>query len=464
MAVSDWISRPAAVRRPASPLRGPSAWNGSGSARPSTQSATYSASAGPCLKPCPEPPPSSHHDACSGWRSKTKCVSAVRSYWQTRPPTTGGLRERREAARRVLARDLLELGATAAGRACRGRRSRRAGRARSSRRARRSRRGRRTAPSYSQKPGVPRHAASAPKKKTSRREIFSSTRPGKNCGSQEPQAQTTTSAAGSIVRASTRPCSRQHAAALAVLDEQLRRAPRVQDARLRLEQHGMEVVGLERRVEVARVVGASATRTARRRPRASPGSAARSRPPAARTTRRRPAPRCACRSLPAGRARSCARGARAACTTRHCRAPHARGACRRRSRSARCPACTARPASRPSRAAPAPARWRRRRLPHRRRWRCSCPMYTAADATRVRRRARRAASRRTARARPAPARPPRPRVSRRRRRRQVGGGARVLRGRDAEAGMQRQRRGASVPGRRAERASERARRAHPSCP
>ena len=40
-----------AVRRPAWPSRGPSAWNGSGSRRPSTQSATYSASAGPCLKP-----------------------------------------------------------------------------------------------------------------------------------------------------------------------------------------------------------------------------------------------------------------------------------------------------------------------------------------------------------------------------------------------------------------------------
>src|SRR5439155_3825411 len=70
-----------AVRRPAFPSRTPRAWKGSGSRRASMESATYSASAGPCLKPWPEPPPRSHQSSRSGWRSKRKCVSDVRSYW-----------------------------------------------------------------------------------------------------------------------------------------------------------------------------------------------------------------------------------------------------------------------------------------------------------------------------------------------------------------------------------------------
>ena len=135
----------AAVRRPASPVRGPSAWNGSGSARPSRQSATYSASAGPCLKPCPEPPPSSHHDVAL----RVAVEDEVRVRRQVVLAHTAAdqrsARERREAVRaRLLAGDLLELARRHDGRACQGRPARRAGRARSSRRARRSRRGRRT--------------------------------------------------------------------------------------------------------------------------------------------------------------------------------------------------------------------------------------------------------------------------------------------------------------------------------
>src|ERR1051325_11332476 len=78
-----------AVRRPAPGRRGPRAWNGSGSRLLSRQSATYSASAGPCLKPCPEPPPTSHQSLRSGCRATTKWASGVRSYWQTRAPTRG---------------------------------------------------------------------------------------------------------------------------------------------------------------------------------------------------------------------------------------------------------------------------------------------------------------------------------------------------------------------------------------
>ena len=105
---SAGLARPTAVRSPASPVRGPSAWNGSGSRVPSTQSATYSPSAGPCLKPWPEPPPSSHHDSCSGGGATRKCVSPVSSYWQTRAPTIGasasdGNRVRGVRARLVLA-------------------------------------------------------------------------------------------------------------------------------------------------------------------------------------------------------------------------------------------------------------------------------------------------------------------------------------------------------------------------
>ena len=46
-------------------------------------------SAGPCLNPWPEPPPTSHQSGRSGWRATRKCVSGVRSYWQTRAPMIG---------------------------------------------------------------------------------------------------------------------------------------------------------------------------------------------------------------------------------------------------------------------------------------------------------------------------------------------------------------------------------------
>ena len=99
--------------------------------------------------------------------------------------------------------------------------------------ARRCRRGRRTARRSRRSRACRATSASAPKKKTSRREIRSSTCRGKSCGSQAPQAQTTTSAAARRRRA---PAVRLDARAepLRLVDEQLRRAARVQHARVGL--------------------------------------------------------------------------------------------------------------------------------------------------------------------------------------------------------------------------------------
>ena len=44
---------------------------------------------GPCLNPWPDPPPTSQTLSQAGWRSMTKSVSGVVSYWQTRVSTTG---------------------------------------------------------------------------------------------------------------------------------------------------------------------------------------------------------------------------------------------------------------------------------------------------------------------------------------------------------------------------------------
>ena len=105
--------------------------------------------------------------------------------------------------------------------------------------------------------------------------------------------------------------------------------------------------------------------------RAARGCWLRSRPRCARTTPRRPAPRSACRCAPAARSRRPARPTRSACTTRPARGPCAADACRRPTPSGRSRAHTARPASRPSRGARASARSTRPK--HRpRRWsRCS---------------------------------------------------------------------------------------------
>src|SRR5262249_17397920 len=47
------------------------------------------ATAGPCLKPWPEPPPTSQTFSNSGWRSMRKSPFEVFSYWQTRLSTSG---------------------------------------------------------------------------------------------------------------------------------------------------------------------------------------------------------------------------------------------------------------------------------------------------------------------------------------------------------------------------------------
>src|SRR5579885_3302927 len=58
----------------------------------SSRPATYSPTAGPCLKPWPEPPPTSHTFSNSGCRSIRKSPLDVFSYWHTRVSTTGALR------------------------------------------------------------------------------------------------------------------------------------------------------------------------------------------------------------------------------------------------------------------------------------------------------------------------------------------------------------------------------------
>ena len=234
LAVADAAQPTAAVRRPASPLRGPSAWNGSGSARPSRQSATYSRERRAVLEAvagaAAEQPPR----RVLGMAVEDEVRVRRQVVLADAPADDRRAGERREAVRGVVARDLLELARAAAGRACRDRRSRRAGRARSSRRARRSRRGRRTARRTRRSRAC--RATTRRCRRRRRRGARSSARPapGKNCGSHEPHAQTTTSAARGVGRRAAAVLE-PHAAALAVLDEELRRAPRVHDARLRLE-------------------------------------------------------------------------------------------------------------------------------------------------------------------------------------------------------------------------------------
>src|SRR5579885_546046 len=58
----------------------------------SSRPATYSPTAGPCLKPCPEPPPTSHTFSNCGCRSIRKSPLDVFSYWHTRVSTTGASR------------------------------------------------------------------------------------------------------------------------------------------------------------------------------------------------------------------------------------------------------------------------------------------------------------------------------------------------------------------------------------
>jgi hypothetical protein len=60
---------------------------------PKTSCATCSPRAGASLNPCPEPPPTNHTFAASGWWSKTKFLSGVSSYWQTRASRRGDVRE-----------------------------------------------------------------------------------------------------------------------------------------------------------------------------------------------------------------------------------------------------------------------------------------------------------------------------------------------------------------------------------
>ncbi len=79
-----------AVRSPALPVRGPSAWNGSGSRRPSTQSAMYSRERGAVLEPVARAAAEQPPRVALGVASRTGSgVSRVRSYWQTRAPTIG---------------------------------------------------------------------------------------------------------------------------------------------------------------------------------------------------------------------------------------------------------------------------------------------------------------------------------------------------------------------------------------
>ena len=84
---------------------------GSGSTAPLSQGSKRSASAGPCLKPWPEPPPSSHtRPSWSGCGAMTKCMSAVISYWHARWPDQRRVGQRREAMGEVRAREALVLG------------------------------------------------------------------------------------------------------------------------------------------------------------------------------------------------------------------------------------------------------------------------------------------------------------------------------------------------------------------
>ena len=171
-----------AVRRPASPERGPSAWNGSGAARPSRQSATYSASAGPCLKPCPEPPPSSHQSGLlrmAGDDEVRVGGQVVLADAGADSGASASAGKRRAAYSRA---SLLVRGSGSAvervgvdglaGQVGRDLHAEPAELAVAVERARRSRRTRACRPTR----------ASTPKKKTSRREIRSSTSSGKSAG------------------------------------------------------------------------------------------------------------------------------------------------------------------------------------------------------------------------------------------------------------------------------------------
>src|SRR5579859_2587879 len=82
------IPWPATRRRSAKRSSG-GASSAAAASSPLARAETYSPMLGPCLNPCPEPPPTTHAFSQAGWRSMTKCVSRVVSYWQMRPSATG---------------------------------------------------------------------------------------------------------------------------------------------------------------------------------------------------------------------------------------------------------------------------------------------------------------------------------------------------------------------------------------
>ena len=270
--------------------------------------------------------------------------------------------ERREPLRGVRARAPARAPAAAGGRGGRGRSPRRGRPARPSRRARRARRGRRTARRSRRSRACRCHEPSVPKKKTSRREIRSSTCSGKSFGSHAPQAQTTTSARGGVGGGRRRAsrAGRRAGSPSSTSSCVARRACSTPESGS--YSTPLQVVDAERRVEAARVVrrqplARDAGRLERRR-----GSAASK--PSSRLGEPRDADRLP--DLRAGlllqlepeRPRRAGRGA---CTTRRRRVRRARGACRRPSPTGPCRARTARRASRRGRGARARAPSRRRR-------------------------------------------------------------------------------------------------------
>ena len=175
---------------------------------------------------------------CSGCRATRKCVSGDRSYWQTRAPITGASASAGSASPRSRALPAAVSGARS-GRACRGRRARPGSRERSSTRARRRRRARRS-PVVVEAAGRSRPRCVA-RRGRRRRGATTTGRAGEEA--RQPGAARPDDDVG-VRRVGRVGASRlaRHAAALSVLDQELRRAARVQHAGVRLEEHAVQVV------------------------------------------------------------------------------------------------------------------------------------------------------------------------------------------------------------------------------
>ena len=269
------------------PLRGPSAWNGSGSARPLDAVGDVLGERRAVLEAVPGAAAEQPPRGALGMAVEDEVRVGRQVVLADAGADHRRVGECREAVRGVGRAPPARAAATAGGRACRGRPRRRAGRARSWRRGRRSRRGRRTARRTRRT-----RACRARRRRCRRRRRRAARCCSSICAREEHAAARRRTPRRRRRRVGRRPAraralSTRTPCRFAVLDEQLRRAPRVQHARLGLEEHGMRGRRCRARDRGRARRPDRATRTGCRGARASCGSAA-SKPSAVRANHATP--------------------------------------------------------------------------------------------------------------------------------------------------------------------------------